>query len=371
MASIRRRPNSSVSGLKPPIRPDDPPVEETEPSRFLAIAARLLIPLSILLSIAIFLTYSWILTSNLIQSSDDHVISAAVDSDNEVLIGPGRLPLEDAIPDEFDEQAIACMPSVTRQNGGAEYVSNAVKSWRLATNTSVQLRRLVVFDMDVNADEQSPESRPTPKWIHSVFSDPRVGDGLPLPSWLLLKKRSSNEVRKPRQFTYGDSEARVLWRSKEALDYAEVLLRCSQLTSGKYVIIAQDDVLFRTSMKKVVDWCEKHMVDSYIEAGETGRRKIQRICGASLFDLASAANENVDGHLLDSSNMVARVWEVERVEGLHRYFAAMFDEAPVDWLADQKCKGQRRGTVVMEPNPVRHRGAVSSFAENKRMGTLT
>lgn len=288
--------------------------------------------------------------------------SLVISPSDEASVSGGVLPFEDSIPSSFSERALACMPTVTRRSGRVEYVSNAVKSWRLATNRSLDLRRLAVFDMDV------PVSSASPAWLSAVF-----GEGVKrgeTPSWLTLLKRESNELEAPRKLTYGDSEERVRWRSKEALDYTEVLRRCAELTEGEYVIVVQDDVLFTKRVTEVVHWCERHMVDEIVTDEKTGRRRMKRVCSVSLFDLPGAKS-GVDGHEIDASNMVARVWKVERVPAMEKYFQTNFDEAPVDWLADRICKSQRRKTLVMDPNPVRHRGKVSSFDRNNREGLLT
>lgn len=296
------------------------------------------------------------------KPSRPHLHSFINSPSDEASIAGGVLPFEDAIPSSFSERALACMPTVTRRSGNVEYVSNAVKSWRLATNRSSVLRRLAVFDMDV------PISSAPPAWLNAVFDEfVRQGE---TPSWLTLLKRESDELEAPRKHTYGDSEERVRWRSKEALDYAEVLRRCAELTEGEYVIVVQDDVLFTERITEVVDWCERHMVDKVVTDEKTGRRRMKRVCSVSLFDLPGTKS-GVDAHEIDASNMVGRVWKTDRIPAMEKYFQKNFDDAPVDWLADRICKSQRRKTLVMDPNPVRHRGKVSSFDQNNREGLLT
>lgn len=295
------------------------------------------------------------------------LLSTQTESDAEDAISHGVIPFEDDVPAQFANRTLACMPTVTRGDGSVEYVSNAVKSWRLATNGSTDLRRLVVFDMDIRTG--SGHRSPLPSWIHSVFSKAAGWDGVSLPSWLSISYREEGELSAPRKLTLGDSEERVRWRSKEALDYAQVLRRCTQAASGRFVIVVQDDVLFSQRIKEVVAWCEAHMEES-VFVNEQGRMRMIRYCSASLFDLPDSS-EKQDGQELSSSNMVARVWEVERARAFVKYITSNYDEAPVDWLADRMCKSQRRKTVVMHPNAVRHRGVVSSFEKNQREGTLT
>lgn len=311
----------------------------------------------------------------------DTTDTSGLESDDEATLSSCVLPIEDETPSDFTEMAIACMPTVRRGNGTVEYVSNAVKSWRLATKDSKSIRRLVVFDMDAsdgkgwesiqNAWWSSRSRHQRPKWIEAVFGNSWEGKKVVLPTWLEVTRRENNTIVEPRKITLEDSEDRVKWRSKEALDYAEVVQRCGSMTSGKYVIVVQDDVLFTSRIGEAVEWCEEHMVDRVVVDEASGRTKIRRICSVSLFDLVGAGRDDSDGHPLESSNMVARVWEREKISALHRYIVSNFDEAPVDWLVDRQCKSKRRKTIVMEPNGVRHRGVVSSFDKNKREGTLT
>lgn len=254
------------------------------------------------------------------------------------------------------------MPTVTRHNGAVEYISNAIKSFRLATNASLSLRKLLIFDMD------EPPVGTSATWLQTVFHPSFWRVGAALPDWIEVLTRDGDVIH-PGKETLGDSWERVLWRSKEARDYAEVLRRCAARAQGEYVLIVQDDVLFRREVGAVAEWCARWMVDTVVE--ERGRRRVRRVCAGSLFDIAGGMR-GVDGHLLHTSNMVARVWKTQRAQGVAKYLESNFEEMPVDWLADRLCKSQRRRTVVMEPNPVRHRGAVSSFEGNRdRNGLLT
>lgn len=280
--------------------------------------------------------------------------------DNEQEISTGRLPAEGDLSRSHVEQMLACMPTVPRKN--VEYVSNAVKSWRLATNTSDTLRRLVVLDMNVPSTKWKDKR---PEWLGRVFEN----DDVPVPSWLVMLQREG-APQAARKSTLGDSPSRIAWRSKEAQDYAQTLTRCAELAKGRYVLIVQDDVLFTNALANVVQWADNAFVQrEYTDS--RGRTSVRRVCSLSLFDVASEENHGKDLHTLDSSNMVARIWRTEDVERVANYIFRRFDEAPVDWLIDDLCKLRRRVTLVKEPNAVRHRGAVSSFSENIREGLLT
>ena len=355
MTELRRRSQSAQT------KPSSAPAS---PSRDPASTPWILRPSSVVL-VFIFVFFFSIAVPYLFVSRLPRPLlhASAVSPAEEAAISAGVLPVEDAIPDLFAQRAIVCMPTVARRAGKVEYVSNAVKSWRLATWNSTTVRRLVVFDMNVPVGDGK-----LPTWLNAVF-----GRGIgrkELPSWLTLLTRESEDLTAPRKLLHGDSEERVKWRSKEALDYAEVLRRCAGLAQVAYVIIVQDDVLFTERVNEVVSWCDANMVDEIVTDEETGRRRMRRVCSVSLFDLPGTKT-GVDAHSLDASNMVARVWKMDRVSAMVKYFVANFDEAPVDWLAGRICKSQRRKTLVMEPNPIRHRGKVSSFEQNDRDGLLT
>lgn len=314
--------------------------------------------LLVFIIISLFLVY-WLERKQQRQSA--YLSSRTIISDDEDVISAWRLQLEDSIPPSFNEQVLACMPTITRK--GAEYVSNAVKSWRIATNGSTVMRRLVVFDMDVHSSGE-PQGNQRPTWLDRVFD--KKDD---IPTWLMLANRESTP-QQARKHTLGDSEARVAWRSKEAQDYAEVLRRCADMTTGRYVLILQDDVLFTSAFHNAVQWADTTLRQREYK-DEQGRTRIQRICSGSLFDMAPEDIKQKDGHVLESSNMVARIWPLDIVPRIFNYIATNFDEKPVDWLVDEMCRRSRRVTLVMEPNVVRHRGAISSFSGNKRESMLT
>lgn len=349
MVSAPRRRPGSTSSLPAPGAPDSTP-QKYRPADL--STRKCIFPVVPFLGFVLLL-----LLKSRSNSYAGNVLSSSSPSDDEVAISSAILPTEDYIPADFSARGVACMPTVTRTRDGrhVEYVSNAVKSWRLATNGSLDLRQLTVFDMD-----EHPTAEPL--WLRKVFQS----GFRDLPTWLKLEVRVGQLVQ-PRKLTLGDDEKRVHWRSKEAMDYSEVLERCAEGTDVEYIIIVQDDVLFRLEMRHVLHWCDEHLQDTFV-TNANGRPKLVRKCSASLFDLTGREQ---DAHELRSSNMVARVWRRDMVGSMVRYFRANFDEAPVDWLADRRCKKQRRRTVVMEPNPVRHRGSVSSFAANKRGGTIT
>lgn len=283
-------------------------------------------------------------------------------SDNESAISKGRLSASDDKGSHLHgEHLLACMPTVTRKN--VEYVSNAVKSWRLAANSSIGLRRLVVIDMDISSSDTHKNERP--EWLRAVFENKDAS----LPSWLVILRREGMP-QAARKVTLGDSPVRIAWRSKEAQDYAQTLSRCAELAQGRYVLIVQDDVLFTSALTDVVQWADDAFVQrEYIDV--EGRSRSRRVCSLSLFDVAAEENYGKDLHTMDSSNMVARIWRTEDVERVVGYISRHFDEAPVDWLVDNMCRIRRRITLVKEPNAVRHRGAISSFVENNRGGLLT
>lgn len=279
-------------------------------------------------------------------------------SDDELAVSAYRIHAGDASSPDALRAAAAepttCMPSVTRSNGSVEYVSNAVKSWYLAHSRAPP--PLIVFDMDAKPGGRA--------WRNAV--------GAISGSWLTTLHLEV-PFRTPRKRTLTDSVQRVRWRSKEARDYAAVLRECAWRAveqgaeSDALVLIVQDDVLFRPDAARARTWADGAMrLGARSRKSRTGQVLPQRVCSASLFDMGGVGND-----VLVSSNLVARYWRVGEAKAAAEYFERHFDDAPIDWLADDWCKKKHAVVAVMRPNPLRHRGRVSSFAENKRDNLLT
>lgn len=346
MSGTRRRAAAAGDRRPPPrVRPAQTPGSKLQASHVAVVVALIAL---LYLSRGAYLTRDGHPTAR-----NAPVLEFSARPDDERAVSDRRLVLEDYVAPGFREAAVVCMPSVTRAN--AEYVSNSVKSFRLATRNSTSLRRVVVYSMD------DPPSEPA--WLGSVFEGWLVTNELP--SWLEVLPREG-VVKQPRGTTLGDSWERVVWRSKEALDYAQVLERCADATQAAWVIVVQDDVLFGSSINDAATWAERSIVD---EVKVVNGRRVARVCSGSLFDIGDAGSR--DGDALRSSNMVARVWRRHDVDGWVKHFREMYDAAPVDWLADSRCQRRRGWVPVMWPNAVRHRGRVSSFAQNHREGLLT
>jgi N-Acetylglucosaminyltransferase-IV (GnT-IV) conserved region len=302
--------------------------------------------------------------------SEDIVID-----EDEARIAALRIADSDNITSITDGEAmLVCMPTVVRRDG-IEYVSNAVKSWREKTKDGLApgLGRLIVFDMN---DDHDTGTAHQAAWLARTFNSDASQAAAMTDGWLVLMsgRTDSSFKRFPRKLTHGDSAERVRWRSKEVLDYAFVLQRCAAMATGQYIAVVQDDVLFTGVIAGVVGWLNEHMAAA--PSTSTGAW-----CSASLFDIGNRGRAARHGsgstrvHELDTSNMVARVFAADRggkdIGRLARYLRRRFDDSPVDWLADEHCRAQGRKTYVMRPNPIRHRGAVSSFALNQRVGLLT
>lgn len=265
---------------------------------------------------------------------------------------------------------LACMPTVTRANGSVEYVSNAVKSWYLVHKRSGKRRipPLVVYDMNsINSNNNN--------WA-SKIGDPSTMENEP---WFSIVRLNLTHVN-PTRHTLGDNPQRVRWRTKEARDYAGVLRDCarratnmySSAASENYVLMVQDDVLFRRDAASSHLWAQRIMNDSQrTRVTYSGKTVHQKVCSASLWENASHNSDGEEEEEMKGSNLVARYWRIDDVENIAAYIERHFDDAPVDWLADRWCR-KRRGVVPCKrPNPVRHRGKVSSFAENKRDDLLS
>jgi hypothetical protein len=305
--------------------------------------------------------------------SRESILASNMSSDDELYITDLRLDTtccDNLMDRDLDRELMICMPTVARRDG-VEYISNAVKSWAVMSSNSRLASRIAVFGMDTDNEIATSHKE---AWVSRVFASPK---NVPSAAWLTLEMRASAGTKQPRKRTHGDSDARIEWRSKEAMDYVEVLERCNELAEGRYLAIVQDDVLFTPAMADVVTTLDEIMRDN---KGTTVANK-ERWCSASLFDISR--NEIRSGgkswyrhrvEKLETSNMVARVYARDDQTELRRFVRFVrqhFDESPIDWLADTFCRRRRSFTYVLHPNPVRHRGVVSSFADNDRTGTVT
>jgi len=239
------------------------------------------------------------------------------------------------------DRVMTCMPTVTRPQD-ADYVTDAVQSWYNGTKDVREFGRLILFNMD----EEPLLHKPIQK-LQATMGDQD--------DWLWFRARESI-MRRPRKLTHGDSKERVAWRSKEALDYAEVLERCArEAVNAEYLLVVQDDVLFSPDIAQLWGWLS--------EVLEVSKKTW---CTASLFDFAPGHDLDVIQH----SNMVARVWRTADHLEFVSFVRRRFDLSPIDWLADEFCRARNKNTLVWKPNPIRHRGKISSFAGNSREGLV-
>lgn len=270
------------------------------------------------------------------------------------------------------DEMLVCVPTVSRPRD-VEYVSRTVKSWFIAARTATFLRRIHVFDMNVDQTSRDEHRR---RWLTRVFEDAAeaglLDDQTRTPPWLVLEERSTDTIAEPVRQTHGDAPDRIAWRSKEVLDYAEVLERCADAAAGEFFMIVQDDILFTNQVQHVLQWSSDLFRSADDSDGGSSRKqnKHRKWCGASLFDFGS--HDGVDIPAQRNSNMVARVYRKAAVRERRQvlaYLRANFDVSPVDWLFDEFCRRRGRRVAVMFPYPVRHRGEVSSFVANTRAQT--
>lgn len=250
---------------------------------------------------------------------------------------------------------VACMPTVARANGSVEYISNAAKSWWLAHAGNPPPLR--VFEMD-----PGPVGPIAPAWLSAVGKR-----GPPETGWLRTQ-RLAGASRVPRRARPGEFAERVAWRSKEAQDYAAVLRACvvTAVAAGAgEVLIVEDDVLFTRSFARAGDWARRMLSDGGRTRvdGRGVRRKV-RVCSASLFELRGKESQRL-------TSTVARVWRAEDGLSVADYVGNHHTHAPVDVLVNDWCRKRRAFIALLRPNPVRHRGRVSSFSSLERGGTLT
>mmetsp|Transcript_28015 Transcript_28015/g.110137 ORF Transcript_28015/g.110137 Transcript_28015/m.110137 type:complete len:109 (-) Transcript_28015:2112-2438(-) len=104
------------------------------------------------------------------------------------------------------------MPTVSRPKG-ASYVDAAARTFREVTRNSPYIRRLVIFVMDLEPQKNAVVQRlkRASKAHHH--------------SWLTVLDGERRNAQEPARREHGDPPDRIMWRSKEALDYAETLER--------------------------------------------------------------------------------------------------------------------------------------------------
>ncbi|KAA8494079.1 hypothetical protein FVE85_4054 [Porphyridium purpureum] len=229
-----------------------------------------------------------------------------------------------------------CIPTVARP-GGVEYLSSTLDSLAyqldLAGNKPAWLDGVTVYNMHVPAEEHVTPQR--------YFESKRSRR-----AWLRVRIRNE-PVREHRVMTHGDGIRRVVWRSKEAQDYELTLQMCmAENPHVTYFAVVQDDVEFNEGIRDLASWVAQRY------------SRPAAVCSLSLYDEDSATPPNGE---LRADNMVARVWERSRAADFANYIYERYDVDPVDWLARSFCKRKRKPTRVMVPNPLSHRGEISTL----------
>mmetsp|Transcript_14349 Transcript_14349/g.36663 ORF Transcript_14349/g.36663 Transcript_14349/m.36663 type:complete len:378 (+) Transcript_14349:3-1136(+) len=244
--------------------------------------------------------------------------------------------------------ATACMPSVARP-GGASYVAATVRSFLEKTAASESITKLVVFNMD----EDPARHAELNDLARELAGHPRVE----------FRMNRTTEVVAPRKQTHGDSLERVRWRSKEAMDYSDVLERCLEESDTDFVIMLQDDLDFDEDFATSLEWLDVNLLQNKQFSGTW--------CTVSLFDpefVHEKKGRRPYLRKLKNSNMQARVFSRLGGAAFASFIKSYFDESPVDWLCDHFCKAVKRITWVKVPLVVQHVGSVSSFEGNRQRG---
>ena len=141
----------------------------------------------------------------------------------------------------------------------------------------------------------------------------------------------------------GDHMDRVLWRSKQALDYVYLMCYCSYI-SNNYLQLEDDVIASPRFLSKIVDF-----IDS---------QKFEWI----------SLNVALLGY-------IGKLYPVRELQNLASYLRLFFDEMPVDWLEPRwkKYRGQDPGETPCRPASLfQHFGLISSFRpkESQRPNTL-
>ena len=160
-----------------------------------------------------------------------------------------------------------------------------------------------------------------------------------------LKNDLGNKFSLNFTFTYisGDHMDRVLWRSKQALDYVYLMCYCSYVS--QYYLHLEDDVIASPQfLSKIADFINS--------------QKYEWI----------SLNVALLGY-------IGKLYPVRELQNLASYLRLFFDEMPVDWLEPRwkKYRGQDpRETKCRAASLFQHIGLISSFRpkESQRPNTL-
>jgi len=161
--------------------------------------------------------------------------------------------------------------------------------------------------------------------------------------------------------THGDSEARVQWRSHEALDYVKCLHHCIK-RNPRYIVILQDDVEVASQFsRKVLERLNAIPSDFHFATLFSDRPAPKIYPSDGIIDIG--------GSSLQKCRVIAGtqgvVFSVDFAKRFVVHGVQHFSDDPVDWLLGNfGCQQPVRRMYEFFPNLVQHRKSVSTFAVN-------
>ena len=223
------------------------------------------------------------------------------------------------------------IPSVTRKNG-MTYIAQTIQS--LVSNTTPTQRAtmvIVVFlaDIDIQSNEIIKQQLMKLHEVHlqSGFIQIVTVDKSLYPPLEGLKRN------------FGDSPDRVGWRSKQAVDYAFLLMYAQGIS--KYYLQLEDDVISASDYSgKIMDY-----IDDQTEPWV----------------------------VLEFSTLgfIGKLFRDSDLSRLAQYLWMFYNEQPVDWLIDYfRLSLTQKDRLINYPSIFQHMGVVSSYS-NKGPNNLT
>jgi hypothetical protein len=147
---------------------------------------------------------------------------------------------------------------------------------------------------------------------------------------------------------WSDPLARVLWRSKHALDTALVMVHCQNQSYDYYVHLEDDIRASKNFPTKIRDWID---------------RRLQRRSDWTMLSFYNPWRVN-DMDILKPYNFFGVIGQVFRPSDLPtivEFIQKNFDESPLDWLFVDVLTKYHGQVIVHSPSLFQHVGIVSSL----------
>lgn len=213
--------------------------------------------------------------------------------------------------------------------------------------------RILIFNANIPPDEYE-EVKEILAAHDQYVSGGEGGKGV-APSLVEIANHESytqlHDRGKDLQRNWGDSLARILWRSKQCLDFAQALRVCLAMES-EYVLLLEDDVIATDHfVPKILTW----MDEKFKEKKDW------------LFISLFSTDYPIDGQLYEYGMCSQALLFRNDVNLSHliEYIEVNFDKSPVDWLLRDYVRAHHWNVYVRVPSLFQHIGVVRSLSEQE------